>query len=353
MRKVTYRGRKPSVRWRADRGYWYVTLDKQRRVLAVGKENRDFAEKAFARLLAERDRRHAMPGTVAAAVEDYLSHVSDTKSPKTLENYSFLLNSFLSYENNATMQMAEFRKSDVERFTAAMKHNWSQTTRHNCVETIRTFLKWFEEENAGLTPFARKSLNKIGRAKRRHNQFGITTREQFDTIIAAVKSKHFRDFLTYCFATGCRPGEAAKIQRKHVDKEFVVTFQPEECSSKKTGGVGECRIIYAEQIGLEVLKRLCDGKGPDDYIFVNKNNTTWTKGSMYEHFAIIKRKTGLPVYPYSTRVGFISRKLEEKMPINIIASLVGHRDTTIISKHYDVFSKRRDVLQQALATSAD
>src|SRR5271165_708597 len=113
MRKLVHRGRPPAVRWRADRNYWYVTLEGKRRVLAVGKENRDFAEKAFARLLAERDRRHAMPGTIAAAVEDYLSHVSDTKSPKTLENYSFLLNSFLSYENNATMQMAEFRKSDV------------------------------------------------------------------------------------------------------------------------------------------------------------------------------------------------------------------------------------------------
>lgn len=63
----------------------------------------------------------------------------------------------------------------------------------------------------------------------------------------------------------------------------------------------------------------------------------------------LKKKLGGKRYsPYSWRHGFITRKLREKMAINILSNLVASSVATI-QKHYDHFSDG-DVLQQAVGT---
>jgi integrase len=52
---------------------------------------------------------------------------------------------------------------------------------------------------------------KAGRRER------VITAEQYETIITLVRDEEFRDLLTVCWETGCRPQEALSVEASHVN----------------------------------------------------------------------------------------------------------------------------------------
>jgi integrase len=210
------------------------------------------------------------------------------------------------------------------------------------------------DENEGIRPFDPKTIKRVPAAEMRPNQIGVNTVEEFNQILAVVRSPRFRDMLIFAFYSGARPKEWTDLRCRHVNpKTLVCTYPFGELSAKKAAK-GEPRIIYSEPAGKAVLARLTAGKKPEDFVFVNKDGNQWTEQSIKKQFKRIKRKTGVNYYMYSLRVGFITRMLTpspaypQGMPITILARLCGHSDTKIISRHYDTYSKNPSVLQNAL-----
>src|SRR5271157_4305890 len=62
-----------------------------------------------------------------------------------------------------------------------------------------------------------RSLEKPKAGRRDH----VISADQFRTILFLVKDAEFRDLLTVCWETGCRPQEALSVEAAHVDVEGV------------------------------------------------------------------------------------------------------------------------------------
>ena len=93
-----------------------------------------------------------------------------------------------------------------------------------------------------------RSLEKPKAGRRDH----VIAADQFQTIFALVKDAQFRDLLTVCWETGCRPQEALSVEAAHVDIEGGCwAFPVNESKGKQLQ-----RIVYLTDTALAITRRL-------------------------------------------------------------------------------------------------
>jgi site-specific recombinase XerD len=125
-------------------------------------------------------------------------------------------------------------------------------------------------------------------------------------------------FLAY---TGCRYSEAAELQIKRLDLSagraiFINT---------KTN---ENRSVYFTDPLKSDLRKLVEGKNPNDFVFRNSKEKKVHVGDFSEDLKRRGRTAGVikRVFPHNFRHSYITHLLEAGVPITEVASLVGHKD---------------------------
>jgi site-specific recombinase XerD len=91
-------------------------------------------------------------------------------------------------------------------------------------------------------------------------------------------------------------------------------------------------------------------ENPTGLVFRNTKGTAWTRHTIAHRFERLRTKLNLGpgATAYSLRHLFITDALERGVPIATVAVLVGHTDTTMISRVYSKLDERNKHLREAM-----
>lgn len=144
--------------------------------------------------------------------------------------------------------------------------------------------------------------------------------------------------------TGARPGEIAKIEKRHL-QDGLWRLDPTE---HKTGRVtGRDRVIGVADELLEMVKRLCK-LYPEGPIFRNTCGRPWNTQASFVRFEKAREKKVIrdEVTPYAYRHAWATHALESgNLDAYEVAKALGHQTTQMVMLHYDHSRKNPEHLR--------
>jgi integrase len=336
--------RTPKPWLRKGRG-WYVKIDGAQ--VPLGRD-RAAAHAAFHRLMA--DRAAGVPGagrsaglTVLDVVNLYLAE-QDSRArageiaPGTAADSREILCPFARDLGHG--QATGLRPYDVARWRD--RPTWGPTQRHRATGEVKRAFRWARK--AGLID-ANPIAELEAPAPRRRS--AIPAPGQVDRLRAAIApGDPFADLLRALYGSGARPGEVYGLTAAGVDlagRRWLVRNK----TRRKTGV--EERAIYLTPELVELSRALCERR-PDGPLFVNAAGRPWTNAAVSARLTRLRKRLGMgrEVCAYAIRHLFATDALEKGVPIATVAELMGHSDTTMVSRVYSKLGQRQDHLRASV-----
>jgi integrase len=171
--------------------------------------------------------------------------------------------------------------------------------------------------------------------------------EHYKAVLDCSPDQEFRDLVTVSWETGCRPQESLKVEAKHLDvagNRWV--FPASESKGKKIP-----RVVYLTSKALEISRRLAE-KHPRGVLFRRRSGKPWNSTATNCRFWRIKNKTGGKVCLYALRHTWMNRMLISGVDAFTVATLAGHRDPSMLAKHYAHLSQVPGYLSQQAMRAA-
>jgi integrase len=170
------------------------------------------------------------------------------------------------------------------------------------------------------------------------------TPEHFAELIALVRDRPFRDLLEFSYEVGCRPQEARHVERRHVRLDLHrIEIPPEEAKGKR-----RWRVIYLSDKAEEIVRRLLADSPDGGKLFLNLHGNPWKVHAVNCRFGRLKAKLGVRFAAYDLRHCFATRKLKEGRDPITVATLLGHKDASMLCKHYEELSRDGEHLRDAV-----
>lgn len=340
-------GRAPKAWYREDRDTWHATIRGVRHKLATGKNSGKAAEKELHRLLGgddPRERPSAKPGTGQSAewiCFRLLDHVNREKAQATYEWYGRHLLSFAA--DCGKLPAREIRPFHVTAWLD--KHRWGPTTRAGAITAVKRAFRWAKRQG-----YLESNPIEDMERPRVHRREEILTTAQFDAILADAGDEAWRRFLVALSQTGCRPGELAALEIRGKDSRVDLEAGTWTVLNKTRHKRDRTRTIHLTPAMRAMTAELVEAR-KEGLLFVNSRGRAWTRNAMACRFRRIREKLGFGVEAtaYSLRHLYVTDALEREVPIATVAELVGHADTTMISRVYSKLGKRSDHLREAAA----
>lgn len=325
------RGRRPKPWFREQTQMWYVTLGGEQIPLA---KDEGAAYDEFYRVMAARGEGPAADGriTVRRLVELWLAACEhEQHSPRTLENYRLYSGSFVAMVGS--LRARDLQKFHVRNWIAAQeeKHGkpWSQSTRSLATSIIKAITSWGDDEgHLEVDPLRKVKVSAIERR-------APITLEEATGIVEAVRPE-IQDALRILLTTGIRPGELCSMtaEKTHLERKRLVV-------TGKTGW----RTVYLGAPAVEVLRSVIE-RHPKGVLLVNARGEPLTVGALEQcvrrarrvlsekWFGEGRRMELEHVKPHCFRGRFATEALRAGVPMFQVSKLLGHKDPTILAKHY-------------------
>lgn len=305
--------RRPKPWYRKQCKEYYVTIRGTQHRLGPDKKE---AYKRFHELMAKPERAIAT-GTVAELIEQFMDW-TEVNRPKSYEWYKKRIDKF--YPIIAPLRISDIRPYHVQQ--ELDKHEWSDAFKAGCVTAVKRVFNWSVDQGyIEHTPL--RGLKKPDPGHREQ----IISQEQFDTALSHVPNRNFHDIAEFIWYTGCRPEEAVKITPDMVDLALsrIIVPRPEAKKKKRP------RLIYLCDEAKEIVER---NVGNSPTLFLNTKGNQWTAYAIACTWGRIEKKTGQRYCSYTLRHSYITHKLKTGTDTVTLAHLVGHEDTSMISKIY-------------------
>jgi integrase len=326
---------------------------------------------------------------VLALLDAFLDWCQEHKAGRTYDWYRRYLESF-ARAVPAGLTADGLKPFHVQRWLDA-NPGW-KTGKRGAVIAVQRAFNW--AVRMGLIPANPiRAVEKPKAGRREH----VITAERFEAIIALVRDGEFRDLITTCWETGCRPQEVLAVEARHVDAPNACWVFP----AGESKGKERQRIVYLTDAALAITRRRMAAH-PIGPLFRNTDGEPWSASSLNCRFArlrlalgrrvleesgqmppklerlarsqriepaarsaheraVIERrhriaqlaKRHAPRYSlYTFRHSWCTRALERGVDAVTVAVLMGHRDTTMISRVYAHLMQRRDHLREAVRRAA-
>jgi integrase len=194
-----------------------------------------------------------------------------------------------------------------------------------------------------LIPYNPVSATEVLREERREPL--LPTIGQYHELLNVISSHPMlRLFVILAWETGARSGELLQLEWADVDFERrFVTFANDPARGRQTKG-RRSRTVPLSEDALNALRehaatfRLLSPRSP--YVFKHLNAQTGISGNrletVYLSFKRAAKKIGLPTLrPHDLRHAFVTRKLAQGVPAQLVMRYVGHADlaTTLRYTH--------------------
>ncbi len=374
----------PKPFFRTARRAWFVQVAGKQ--INLGPD-RDAAFRRYHELMG-RPKPVAAPvtaDTVLSVLDAFLDWCQKHKAGRTYDWYRDYLESFAK-TIPPSLTTAQLKPYHVQQWLDA-NPGW-KTGKRGAVIAVQRAFNW--AVRIGLieaNPV--RSIEKPKAGRREH----VITADQFTTILSLVGDTEFQNLLTTCWETGCRPQEVLSVEARHVDViNACWEFPVNESKGKK-----HQRIVYLSDAALAITQHLMAAH-PEGPLFRNTGGLPWTASSLNcrfarlrltlgrkklreqgltppklkrltkaqrcdratkkaHHQAVIERRRQIaalarqqvPKYSLTTlRHSWCTHALERGVDAVTVAVLMGHRDTTMISRVYSHLMQRRDHLRDAV-----
>jgi integrase len=266
----------------------------------------------------------------------FLSYV-EFKS-KTLKNSSF------KDLKRTLKHMADFPTSEVtpaaaKEIRAHLLTSLSQETARRVLQQVSACCRWASEMGMiELNPF--EGLPTIKR-KKQGSEIYPFTRDERDRIIDRFSTdpthQAFAPYVRFLFLTGCRPSEAIGLQWRHVNCEFVTFAEPVvegfRESSTKNASIRRFPINKSLAELLESIKPV--NSSQNSPVFVSTGGGMIRQENFNRrHWRPVLDALEIPYRrPYNTRHTFATLCLDAGVPVQQVASWLGHSPTMTLT-HY-------------------
>jgi integrase len=306
------RGRIPRPWYRVGTQSWYTTIDGQQ--VLLGKQKRA-AHAEFARLMATRGSNVGQKLTVREVVALWLADCERSKSVRTAENYRYYGGSFCEKAGNLLAR--DLKPFHVKEWVAS--HAWAQATEHLAVSCIRAAVRWAEE----IGYIDSDPLHRLKRpAMTRRAPISL---EDAEAVIGAVRPL-IATALRILLVTGIRPGELCSLtgQQTSLDQRRAIV----------RGKTGE-RTIPLSDAACAVLGPLLRAH-PAGPLLVGARGERLTTHALGIAVRRARKRIGLGdhVKPHCFRGLFATQSLRRGVDSALVSRLLGHRDASILLKHY-------------------
>ena len=338
---------------------------------------------------------------VSVLLDDFLGWLrkrveEGSKEPRTLWWYEKYLGSFLDYLSSLEPGRPKVPSMTVENLLPEHALAWVDSqpgwkaSRRSALVAVQRALNWAAKAGKlrslhNNSPLARMEKPAQGRREL------VVTQAEFDEALVAVDDPAFRDLLVLAWETGARPSELFSAAASFLDKANARLVYPLRLSK----GRRVQRVVYLTEAALEVvarraalfpagpllrtaagrpwdrgtarcrfqnlrvtlgrrraaeegllppkIPRLKPGSGDDVFRAEHEKKVRDRRKKITE----IARKHGPQYNLYALRHSYVTEALVRGVDAVTVSVLVGHRDTTMISRHYAHLAVRPDHLGAA------
>jgi integrase len=259
-------------------------------------------------------------------VNAFLNDQDGLLSPERLSLVEFYL-SQLSASHGNTLA-SELTKGDVVRWVNS-RDSWGEWAKHDAIACAKRMFNWAVD--AGH--MQRNPLKGLSNPEPASRQRVLTQDEHQRLVQASRESKQNGEaFALYLIASRCgaRPQQIRTVTASHVVGSSWV-FENHK-TRKKTG---KPLVVYLHPC-LATLCSMLRRKYPEGPLFRQDNGAPWTKDVAGRKFKRLREKLGIDsdVVLYSYRHTFATDALEAGNSEHIVAKLLGHTDTRMVSRVY-------------------
>ena len=275
--------REPRPFFRKQTQSWYVQLGKEQ--INLGKNKTEAAEKYHEIMAKRRTQPRAGIDTAYGVLNKYLVFAAANRSPATFAMSEFHLKRFIAHIGR--LKLSKLKPYHIQHWLDTVYKDKSDSYRSVAARTLKRAFNWaFDMGLIDTNPVARFRPPAGG------------TREFFldpqlwPKCVAAIHSRHFRDYVTVMLDSGVRPQEIHVAQVQHFDPKYK-TLVFERVNSK---GKRRRRVIPLNPISLDIVKRLvAERKGQEEtHLFLSRKGNPWNKSSVNCQMRRLKKKLGLP-----------------------------------------------------------
>ncbi len=320
--------RQPKPYYRKQTKSWYCSV--AGRQISLGKDRTRAFEK-FHELMADRTQVKNELTTLYDLSQVYLDWCQANRKPATYKQHLWILRLFIEHVGKR-MRPSQLKVHHVVKWYEGM--NGGSTTKNDAVSIAQRMLNWAVEQEY----INRNPIKGMKKPKRKRRDIFYTP-EQWEEIRSHTEQP-FTDFLDFLFLTGCRPIEARTMEARHLHDDLVI-FPTDESK-----GEIEPRVIYLVPKAKEIVDRHLK-KHPEGIIFRNAEGLPWTKNAIVLKLGRISKRVGYRVIAYGARHSWATQALTMGGldPISV-AHLMGHKDTTMVSRVYSHLAKNPDFLRE-------
>jgi integrase len=278
--------------FRSSRGLWYVQLNGRQVNLGADK---DQAHTRYHQLMSQRFTNapaHSLGSSSPVAItsclvleliDAFLGWCQKNKAERTYEWYVMKTSSFArSLPRSLTLD--QLKPFHVHNWVDAHPR-WAPGMKRSCMTAVQRVFNWaVKQGRITLNPIRHLEKPPAGRRD------VLITQTEFAVLLKYVPPGDFRDLLTTCWETGCRPQEIVRLEARHVEltnQRWV--FPPEESKGKR-----QHRVVYLTPVALTITQRRLQAV-PSGPIFRNRQGRPWCSQSLACAFARLQIEYGREV----------------------------------------------------------
>lgn len=329
---------RPARPWyRTSHMEWFLTIGGKQIPLGVIDPND--AAGAFAAAAALKPIGHHRPPipsqpippdrTVTAVVTEFLEKRKTKISSGCWATYDIVLRGHFK-PAFGTRPLPSLVAEEIEDW--ADRPSWSSSTRHDYLGVVQGLLKW------GKHPLRIHRPPKESRGAE-----AVLSEEQF-TKVLTVTTGDLRPLLLVLRETGARPQEIARLTAENVDWANTCT-RTKIHKSRRHGGE---RVIYFNTSAMAILLAQ-RAKRSTGHLFRTQAGTAYSKDRIVHRMAAISKKVGFHVIAYGLgRHSFATAALVAGIPDAVVAELLGHRGTAMVTRNYGHVGGQSRVLKEAV-----
>jgi integrase len=276
--------------------------------------------------------------TVAEVFEKFLDWCQRHRSERSYEWYQKHIQGFCnSLTRPARMPAFQLRPFHVQEWVD-QHDTWGPNQKRGAIVAVSRPFNW--AVRAGHIDVSPVRGVEKPKAQKRDSKL---TPEDFVGLVALVKDRPFRDLLEFAYEVGCRPQEVRQIEERHVRlDQHRIEIPPAEAKGKH-----RWRVIYLSDKAETIIRRLL-AANPGGRLFLNTDGNPWKVHAVNCRFFRLKAKLGVRFAMYDIRHCFATRKLKEGRDPITVATLLGHKDASMLCKHYEEISRDGEHLRNAV-----
>lgn len=143
----------------------------------------------------------------------------------------------------------------------------------------------------------------------------------------------FRQLVQAALQTGARLGELVRLEARDFNADVgTLTIRQSKA--------GKVRHVVLTEEGVDLFRQLCAGQSGDALLLRRADDKPWGQAHQFSRIAEACRHANIvpPINFHGMRHTFASLSVMSGMPLIVVAKNLGHRDKTMVERHYSHLS---------------